>query len=167
MLDPCKTHDIAPISKEQAMLKFIRGKVIGVKLKARLEREDFDNEEDYYWYMMANSWFRTTVAGVRGQLIKPPDIFYASTDSDLSGYLNSYINPEKEELLKDFGNLPDEAAAFYLHFEDEEVKDFTVVKGTLKIEDSVQLKNTTVSEGNTINAWDDGSKMTDIIVFSQ
>ena len=167
MLDPCNTHDIAPISKEQAMLKFIRGKIVGVKLKARLEREDFDNEEDYYWYMMANSWFRTTVAGVRGQLIKPPDIFYASTDSDLPGYLNSYIDPEKEELLKEFENLPDEAVAFYLHFEDDEVKDFTVVKGTLKIEDPVQLKNKIVSEGTTINTWDDGSKMTDIIVFSQ
>jgi len=47
------------------------------------------------------------------------------------------------------------------------IKDFTAVKGTLKIEDSVQLKNKIVSEGTTINTWDNGSKMTDIIVSSK
>ncbi len=166
MLDPCNTNDIAPISKEQAMLKFIRGKVIGVKLKARLEREDFDNEEDYYWYMMANSWFHTTVAGVRGQqLIKPPKTFYASVDSDLLNYLNPPIDPEKEELLKECENLPDEAVAFYLHFEDDEVKDFTVVKGTLKIEDSFQIKGKVVQQGTTTNQWDDGTIMRDVEIL--
>jgi hypothetical protein len=152
MLDPCNTNDIAPISKEQAMIKFINGKIIGAQMKPP--------QTDW-------SWFVTTVAGVRGQLIKPPKTFYASASSDLSGYLNLFIDPEKEELLEEFENLPDEAVAFYLHFEDDEVKDFTVVKGSLKVEDSVQFKNKTISEGTTINIWDDGSVMTDIFVSTE
>jgi hypothetical protein len=152
MLDPCNTNDIAPISKEQAMVKFINGKIIGVQMKP----------PPTDW-----SWFVTTVAGVRGQLIKPPKTFYASASSDLPGYLNLFIDPEKEELLEEFENLPDEAVAFYLHFEDDEVKDFTVVKGSLKVEDSVQFKNKTISEGTTINIWDDGSVMTDIFVSTE
>jgi hypothetical protein len=167
MFDPCNMNDIAPISKEQAMIKFINGKVLGVKLKARLEREDFDNEEDYYWYMSANSWFHTAVAGVRGQLIGPPKNFYTSTDSDLSGYLNFYIDPEKEELLKEFGNLPDGAAAFYLHFEDEQVKDISVLKGNFKVADSGRIKSKTVSEGSTTNLWDDGTTMRDVVITVQ
>jgi hypothetical protein len=167
MSDPCNTHDIAPISKEQAMLKFISGKVLGVKKKARLYREDFDNDQDYYLYMSVNSWFHTAVAGVRGQLIKPPKTFYASASTDLSGYLNLPIDPEKEELLKECGELPDEAVAFYLHFEDDEVKDLTVVKGTLKIENANHIKSQTISEGNTTNKWDDGTIMSDVIISTK
>jgi len=152
MLDPCNTHDIAPISKEQAMIKFINGKIIGVQMKP----------PPTDW-----TWFRTTVAGVRGQLIKPPKTFYTSVSTDLSGYLNLLIDPEKEELLIECGELPDEAVAFYLHFEDDEVKDFTVVNGSLKIEDTFQTKSKIVPEGTTTNKWDDGTIMSDVNISTK
>jgi hypothetical protein len=127
-------------------------------------------ESDEEWQRLQSrhsSWFRYGGAGVRGEIFKAPKVYFASANPDLNSLFFVPPDSEKEELIPALNSIPKDASAFYIHCENGEVKDFTVVKGTLKIEDSVELKNKIVSEGNTINAWDDGSKMTDIIVFSQ
>ena len=110
---------------------------------------------------------RTTASGVRGQLWKPPTIFFASTDANFNSYIFQQDDTEKAELIAGYENLPDDFSAFYIHFEDNEVEDITALKGTLKIEDSNQTKNKIINEGETLNIWDDGIIMSDVIISTK
>jgi hypothetical protein len=109
---------------------------------------------------------RTTASGVRGQLWNPPQSFFASADPDFVSFLFQQ-DPEKEELIEGFENLPDDVSAFYIHFENDEVLDITALKGTIKIEDSNQIKNKIIQAGATINKWDDGVIMSDVIISTK
>ncbi len=146
-LDPCRANDIRPMSKGTAVTHIIAGKVLGITKK-----NSYDPRA------------RTAVMGVRGQLVKPPEFFYVSIDSDLASYINQPADLEKEELLDKCKNLSDDLSAFYLDFQDGEVKDITAVKGTIKIEDGEHMKSKTIPEGTTINQWDDGTIISDVFI---
>ena len=107
---------------------------------------------------------RTAVMGVRGQLWKPAQTYYASVNPDLSAYFVQQEDEEKTELIEGFNRLPDNAAAYYIHFEHNEVKDISALKGIIKIEDSNHIKNKTISERTTTKLWDDGTLMSDVII---
>jgi hypothetical protein len=168
LTDPCKPDIYNPPPKGLASVKFLTGKIFSQRCPGSYTRQDFNSEEEWQRFKSLHiSWFRYGGTGVRGEISEAPQVLFASATLDLKDFVFSPPDSEKTELIPDIHSIPQEADAFYIHCEDGEVKDFTVVKGTLKIEDSVQLKNKIVSEGNTINAWDDGSKMIDIIIFSQ
>ena len=105
---------------------------------------------------------RTAVIGVRGRLWNQSQTFYASTNPDFNAFLFPQEDEEKTELIDGYENLPDNISAFYLHFEDNEVKDISALKGTLKIEDSNHIKSKTLTTGTTTNLWDDGTIMSDV-----
>ena len=71
-------------------------------------------------------------------------------------------DPEKEELIPDLNSIPNNANAFYIHCENGEVKDLTVVKGLLKVEDTSHIKSKIITEGSTTNLWNDGTIMSDV-----
>lgn len=110
---------------------------------------------------------RTAGVGVRGQLWNPVESYYATANLNFNPYLYQQEDPEKTELIDGFENLSDNVSAYYIHFEDDEVKDITVVKGTLKIEDTFQTKSKIVTEGTTTNTWDDGTIMRDVIISTK
>ncbi len=165
---PCKPNRMNPPGKGLSSVKFLVGKLFSQRHPGSYTRNDFESDEEWQRFQSRHSsWFRYGGAGVRGEMFKAPKAYFASANPDLNSLFFVPPDSEKEELIPALNSIPKDASAFYIHCENGEVKDFTVVKGTLKIENSVQLKNKIVSEGTTTNTWDDGSKMTDIIVFSQ
>jgi hypothetical protein len=166
--DPCKPNRMNPPGKGLSSVKFLVGKLFSQRHPGSYSRNDFESDEEWQRFQTRHSsWFRYGGAGVRGEMFKAPKVYFASANLNLNSLFFVPPDSEKEELIPALNSIPKNASAFYIHCENGEVKNFTVVKGTLKIEDSVQLKNKIVSEGTTINTWDDGSKMTDVIVFSQ
>ncbi|MBW6534216.1 MAG: hypothetical protein K0B11_04365 [Mariniphaga sp.] len=59
-----------------------------------------------------------------------PKVYFASANPDLNSLF--FVPPDsgKEELIPALNSIPKDASAFYIHCENGEVKDFTVVKGT-------------------------------------
>ena len=110
---------------------------------------------------------RTAVTGFRMQLWKTPTTFFASADPNFNPYIYQQNDPEKAELIEGYENLPDNVSAFYIQFEDDEVKDITALKGTIKIEDTFQIQSKIVTEGTTTNLWDDGTTMTEIVILTK
>jgi hypothetical protein len=176
---PCNPATVKPLSKGQHVMKFVNGKILGIKLKAQYEREDFDSFEDYASYMTAHGWFHTAIAGVRGHLINPSTIFYASTNPDFVPYivpqndLSKSIttiqqeDPEKAELIEGYQSLPDNNIAIYLDFQDGIVRDLTVLRGTIRVEDDMGLRSMDIPEGTTVNQWADGTQMTEITILTK
>jgi hypothetical protein len=166
--NPCKPNTINPPGKGLSSVKFLMGKLFSQRNPATYTRNDFESDAEWQRFQSLHiSWFRYGGAGVRGWNLAAPSFYFASANPVMDYLFFVPPDSEKEELIPSLSSIPKDASAFYIHCENGEIKDFTVVKGTLKIEDSAQLKNKIVSEGTTINTWDDGSKMTDIIVFSQ
>ncbi|HDR50470.1 MAG TPA: hypothetical protein ENN90_02450 [Mariniphaga anaerophila] len=144
------------------------GKLFSQRHPGSYTRNDFESDEEWQRFQSRHSsWFRYGGTGVRGWNLKAPAVFYASANPDINCLLSTSTNSEKEELIPHLNSIPKDASAFYIHCEKGEVKDFTVVKGILKIEDSAHLKNKIISEGTTTNKWDDGTMMTDIIVSTK
>ena len=168
LTDPCKPDIYNPPPKGLTSVRFLAGRLFSLSCPGSYTRNDFDSDEEWQRFQSRHTnWFRYGGAGVRGWILKAPDVYFASVNLDINHLFNPPSDSEKEKLIPALNSIPKDASAFYIHCKNGEVKDFTVVKGTLKIEDSVKLKNKIVPEGTTINIWDDGSKMTDIIVFSQ
>lgn len=163
--DPC-TNEIKPMSKGIAVFDFIRGKVLGIKLKTRYEREDFDSNEDYINYMVLNSWFHTAVAGVRGQLINPDPIFFASISQNCN-YLYHQDDPEKIAIIEECSNIPENATAVFISFENGNVKNVSALKGVISIQDGEGIRKMDLPEGKTTNHWNDGTQMTEIFIIGR
>lgn len=165
---PC-TSKIKPMSTAQSISTFIRGKFFAKSLKhpSHLTRQDFDSDDDWYFFLTLHGHFNTAVAGVRGQLWRQPQTFYASANTDFNPYLYQQEDSEKAELISGHEIIPDDFSAFYIHFDEDVVKDLTVLKGTLIIEDSKQINNKTINESETINNWDDGTIMSDVNISVQ
>lgn len=165
LANPCKPNIINPSEKGQAVINLLFGKIFSQRHPGNYTRDDFESDEEWGHHQSIHiTWFRTAHAGVRGWLLKAPTVYFASINPKMDYTIFPPLDSEKEELIPEYSTIPKDASAFYIHCENGEVKDFTVVKGTLKIEDSAQLKNKIVSEGTTINTWDDGSVMSDIMV---
>ncbi len=165
LINPCKPNTYNPPGKGQAVMNFLKGKVFSQRCPGSYSRQDFDSDEEWQRFKSRHvSWFRYGGAGVRGEMIKAPGIYFASLNPDLKNLVFSPPDSEKTELIPDISSIPQEADAFYIHCENGEVKDFTVVKGTLKIEDSLQTKEKVVQEGTTTNQWNDGTLMSDVII---
>jgi|GEM_PF-3742219 len=166
--DPCKPNTMNPPGKGLSSVKFLMGKLFSQRHPGSYTRNDFESDEEWQRFQSRHSsWFRYGGTGVRGWNLKAPAVFYASANPDINCLLSTSTNSEKEELIPHLNSIPKDASAFYIHCEKGEVKDFTVVKGILKIEDSAHLKNKIISEGTTTNKWDDGTMMTDIIVSTK
>ena len=163
---PCKPDTYNPPGKGQAVINFLGGKIFSQRCPGSYTRNDFESDEEWQRFQILHiSWFRYGGAGVRGWNLKAPTIYFASTNSKICYCFLPPADPEKEELIPDFNSIPKEANAFYIHCENGEVKDFTVVKGTLKIEDTFQTKNKIVAKGTTTNTWDDGTIMSDVLIL--
>ncbi len=107
---------------------------------------------------------RTTAVGVRGQLIPTSKTYYASADPN---FLQENPNPEKAELIEGYQYLSDNQTAYYIHFEDDVIKDISNLKGTVRITDSKGLRKIDITEGTTINKWENGTKMSEIVIMTK
>ena len=180
LVNPCKPDTYKPLNKEEAVMKFIKGKIFGQRRNpTTYTREDFDSDIEWEHFKSRNiNWFSTTAVGVRAWNSDAPTVYFASTDPtfnyrfDLPSWIKPIRNyhsyspddPEKEELIPDINSIPENANAFYIHCENGEVKDFTVVKGTLKIEDDLGFRSMDIPEGTTVNKWQDGTQMTKVFI---
>ncbi|MBN1416260.1 MAG: hypothetical protein JW973_14255 [Bacteroidales bacterium] len=168
LINPCKPNTYNPSGKGQAVINFLGGKIFSHRCPGSYTRDDFESDEEWGRFQSQNiSWFRYGGAGVRGSIVKDPPIYFASVNPKMDYTLFPPSDPEKEELIPDYSTIPNDADAFYIHCENGEVKDFTVVKGSLKIEDTFQIKSKIVTEGTTTNLWDDGTTMTEIVILTK
>ncbi|WP_372756094.1 hypothetical protein [Labilibaculum sp.] len=168
LTNPCKPSSGNPQEKGQAVVNFLKGKIFSQRNPGSYTRDDFESEEDWQRFKSQNiSWFRYGGAGVRGYIVKAPTVYFASINSNTNHYYLAPSDPEKEELIPEFSSIPNHASAFYMHCEDGEVKDLTVVKGTLKIEDSYQLKSMELNEGTVINKWNDGTIISNVVISTK
>ena len=108
---------------------------------------------------------RTAVTGVRGLLIPPPKTYYASTDPNF--FLQEEPNLEKAELIEGYQYLSDKQTAYYIHFEDDVIKDISNLKGTVRITDSKGLSKVDLPEGATTNKWENGTTMSEIVILTK
>jgi hypothetical protein len=165
LTDPCKPDIHNPPGKGQAVINFLKGKVFTKRHTGTYSRDDFDSDKEWEHFKAMNiSWFKTSIAGVRASYPKAPSVYYASTNRVIFYRNQEMADLEKEELIPEMNSIPEEADAFYMHFEDGEVKDITVVKGSITIEDGEQIKSKTIQEGTTIINWDDGTIMSDVFI---
>jgi len=163
--NPCTPITIRPSGKGQAVINLLKGKIFARRPVWSYTRDDFDSDSEWERFQSENvCWFRYGGAGVRGWILKSPTVFYAFANPKIIYNFVPPTDPEKEELIPDLNSIPNDADAFYIYCEDGEVKDFTVVKGTLKIEDTFQTKSKIVAEGTTTNKWDDGTIMSDVMI---
>lgn len=168
LTNPCKPSSGNPQEKGQEVVNFLKGKIFSQRNPGSYTRDDFESNEEWQRYQSQNiSWFRYGGAGVRGWILKAPTVYFASTNSNINNFFLSPTDPEKEELIPDYNSIPKDANAFYIYCEDGEVKDLMVVKGTLKIEDIFQTKSKIATEGTVTNKWDNGTKMSDIVISSK
>jgi hypothetical protein len=166
--NPCTPITINPSGKGQAVLNLLKGKFFARRNPGSYSRKDFDSDAEWQRFQSENvCYFRYGGAGVRGWKVKAPTVYYASIDPKMFYSIPPPSDPEKEELIPDYSTIPNDADAFYIHCEDGEVKDFTVVKGSLKIEDILQIQSKIVSEGTSTNKWDDGTTMTGIVILTK
>ncbi len=153
LTNPCELYNEEKRKPNKTIsTTLIKGKLYEFVLKTVGNPREFDPKA------------RTAVTGFRMQNWQTHNTFFASTDPNFNPYIYQQNDPEKAELIEGHQNLPDNVPAFYIHFEDDEVKDITALKGILKIEDNFQLKSKIVTEGTTTNKWDDGVVMSDVII---
>jgi hypothetical protein len=165
LTDPCKPDVYKPPPKELTSIRFLVGKLFTYRIPSSYTREDFESDKEWAHFKAMNiSWFRYGGAGVRGQILKAPTFYFASSDPSLQYYPLLIEDTEKEELIPEYSSIPKEADAFFIYCEDGEVKDITVVKGSITIEDGEQIKSKTLQEGTTINQWDDGTIISDVLI---
>jgi hypothetical protein len=162
--DPCNLQNEGKELSTDAKMKLLRGKIYGMVAKLVGKGSGF------------NLITTTAIAGVRGQVKPDIPVFYASTDPGFIPYgfyqFNPYYmfsshlqeDPEKAELIEGYQSLPDDQIAYYLDFEDGVVKDLTALKGSLHIEDEMGLRSMDIPEGTTVNQWQDGTVMTEIMI---
>ncbi|MBN1388383.1 MAG: FecR domain-containing protein [Bacteroidales bacterium] len=165
--DPCNLQNEGKELSTDAKMKILRGKIYGIAAKMVGKGSGF------------NLITTTAIWGVRGQVKPDMPVIYASTDPGFIPYecyqFNPYYrfsspqqdDPEKAELIEGYQSLPDDQVAYYLDFEDGIVKDLTALKGSLHIEDEMGLKCMDIPEGTTVNQWQDGTVMTEIMISIQ
>ncbi len=76
-------------------------------------------------------------------------------------------DPEKAELIEGCQSLPGNQTAFNLDFQDGIVRDLTALRGTIRVEDDMGLRSMDITEGTTVNQWDDGTPMTGIVILTK
>lgn len=122
--NPCELYNEEKIKQNKTIsATLLKGKLYGLINKLVGSERNFEPN------------IRTTASGVRGQLWQPPNTFFASINPNSSLYLYQQEDPEKAELIEGYENSPSNVSAFYIHYEDDVVKDISALKGTLKIED--------------------------------
>ena len=107
---------------------------------------------------------RTCGVGVRGQLIPASNTYYASADPY---FLQEESNPEKAELIEGYQYLSDTQTAYYIHFEDDVIKDISNLKGSVRITDPEGLRKLDIPEGATITQWENGTTMSEIVILTK
>ncbi len=107
---------------------------------------------------------RTAGTGVRGQLIPASKTYYASA---YPNFLQVEPNQEKAELIEGYQYLSDNQTAYYIHFEDDVVKDISNLKGSVRITDSKGLRKVDIPERETTTQWEDGTTMSEIVILTK
>ncbi|MDB4584582.1 hypothetical protein N9164_15630 [Draconibacterium sp.] len=110
---------------------------------------------------------RTAVTGFRMQIWQSPETFIASANPNLSFLFFQQNDPEKAELIEGYENLPNNVSAFYIHYEDDVVKDISALKGSIKIQDSNKIKNQEITEGTMVTKWKDGTIISDVLISTK
>jgi len=114
----------------------------------------------------------TAVVGVRGQ-VAPKRKYNTPDDNNLeirSGphpgfYIEEIeIDPEKESIIKEMGNLSGSRTALYIHSDSEGVHDVSAIKGDIVIESAARSVRMVVKEGTTVTSWPDGSPFAEIYI---
>ena len=162
--DPCNLQNEGKEPSTEAKMTLLRGKIYGTAAKLVGKGSGF------------NLITTTVTTGVRGQVKPDMPVFYASTDPFFIPYecyqFNPYYrfsspqqeDPEKAELIEGYQSLADDQIAYYLDFEDGVVNDLTALKGSLHIEDEMGIRSMDIPEGTTVNHWQDGTAMTEILI---
>ena len=178
--DPCNLTPpreiMEPHKKGYNLLKGKVFQAMKVPQKFKLERKDFNNEEDWANYRaMHTGYFHTAVAGVRGQISPPAREYYCSNDYNIkvkggSNFDLQYIketDPEKESMINEFGDLKNYKTAFYVHTEPEAIYDVSAIKGDILVESAIGTNKMAVKEGLTVTSWPDGSQFIDIYISAK
>ncbi len=178
--DPCNlTPPREMMEPHKKGYNLLKGKVfqaMKVPQKFKLERKDFNNEEDWANYRaMHTGYFHTAVAGVRGQISPPAREYYGSNDYNIKVKGGPYfdpqyikeIDPEKESMINEFGDLKDYDGAFYVHTEPEAIYDVSAIKGDILVESAIGTNKMVVKEGLTVTSWPDGSPFIDIYISAK
>ncbi len=151
--DPCKPRK--PLSDREAYLtgmRLTKGQAYAIVSRIVGKESTFEVK------------CRTAVIGVRGQLIQAPQTFYASTDPY---FILEEIAPEKAELIEGYQYLSDNQTAFYIHFEDDVVKDISNLKGEVRIKEAKGFRQIDLPEGTSVSQWEDGTPMTEIVILTR
>lgn len=168
LTNPCKPNIINPSEKEQAVIHLLFGKIFSQRDPSTYTRDDFESDKDWQHFQSIHiSWFRFGGGGVRGSIVKNPPIYFASINPKMNYTLFPPPDPEREELIPDYSTISNGANAFYIHCENGEVQDLTVVKGSLKIEDDMGIRSMEVPESTILNQWYDGTQMTEITILTK
>lgn len=111
--------------------------------------------------------------GVRGLLVPPiGDLFvYNGKASDFlsianNGFPNEVIevDPEKDNIIKELGDLSGHEIVFYIHSDSEGIYDVSAIKGDIEVESTDFTKKMVVIEGTTVTSWPDGSPFAEIFI---
>ena len=113
--------------------------------------------------------------GVRGQISPAINKYYCSNnDIKLHGgphfELQEYVaenDPEKENMINEFGDLSAYKNAFYVHTEREAIYDVSAIKGDVLVESAIGSDKMVVKEGLTVTSWPDGSPFIDIYISAK
>lgn len=113
------------------------------------------------------------VGGIRGQIIPPfREHFYAndcnyeihSGPYNDTRYVINEIDPEKESIIKEMGDLDKHELAFYIHSDSKGVYDISAIKGVFEVESVISSEKMIVKEGTTVTSWPDGSSFAEIYI---
>jgi hypothetical protein len=114
-------------------------------------------------------------AGVRGQISPAIREYYCSNNNiEVRGgpyyNLQEYVaktDPEKESMIKEFGDLSAYKTAFYVHTEPDGIYDVSAVKGDILVESATGSDKMVVKEGSTVTSWPDGTPFMDIYISAK
>ncbi len=158
--DPCKLTPPKNMDFQKSVRNFIRGKVYQV---VGADNSEFEVKT------------RTAVTGFRGQISPVVKEYYCSNNNiEVRGgpsfNLQEVVDdtdPEKESMIKEFGDLSGYKAAFYIHTEPEAIYDVSAIKGDILVESTFGSDKMVVKEGSTATSWPNGTPFFDIYISAK
>jgi hypothetical protein len=158
--DPCKLTLPKDMDFQKSAHAFISGKLYQI---VGTDNSEFEVKT------------RTAIIGVRGQISPAIREYYCSNYNIGFGsgpYIDQpeefiQIDPEKESMIKAFGDLNAYKTAFYVHTEPEAIYDVSAIKGDILIESAIGSDKMEVKEGSTVTSWPDGTPFMDIYISAK
>ena len=74
------------------------------------------------------------------------------------------VDPEKESIIKEMGDLSGNRTAIYIHSDSEGVHDVSAIKGDIIVESADRSVKMVVEEGVTVTSWSNGLPFAEIYI---